>query len=66
MAELEHHHKISPENIVHEANGSYTVLLDPWCEIPIVGIPTLGLAQLIYDCAYTAMRTYADNALTEP
>lgn len=55
-------HETFPENIVAEANGSYTVTFSPWCERPIVGVPTLGLAQLIFDCAHDAMESYGRNA----
>ncbi len=56
----------SPEDdFWQEADGTWTVHLEPWHCAPITGIPTEGLAVAIVKAMHEAMEHYAGNALTE-
>ncbi len=56
---------MSDQEIYQKEDGTFTVILSPWCEEPINGIPSLEIAETICRVAHAAMRDYSETMSSE-
>ena len=53
------------EDITQEADGTFTVSLEPWTLKKIQGIPTHAIARRIAHVAHEAMDGYGQSCMSE-
>lgn len=65
MADEQYLSKVYGDQVTEEDDGTFTVSLSPWYDVPIRGFPTRRLALKVCHAAHEAMQDYARNAMMD-